>query len=124
MAFGLDRVAGPADAIAFDSGFGGMVYPLYGAKYTRPLCYLWPAAGIVAIPPETQWVVIDRSWNVGWSHPGVTHTGDFWLPFKRAVSPEDLALYNQMVRDPAFVLVYNNTVSNQFVFQRQAHGRP
>jgi hypothetical protein len=123
MAFAFDRVAGPADPVAFDSGFGGMSYPLYGAGFTRPVTYLRPAPGTVAIPPEALWVVVDRSWNVGWSHPGVTDTSQFGLPIRRAPSSEDLAVYQQLAKDPRFALVYADPAVNQFVFQRRQHAR-
>jgi hypothetical protein len=47
----LDRVAGPLDPVAFDSGYGAFVYPLYGVALTRPLVYLPRPAGSSVIPP-------------------------------------------------------------------------
>jgi hypothetical protein len=61
-------------------------------------------------------VVIDRKWNVGWSHPGATTTADFFLPMKRGASQEDLALVAQLTRDPEFALVYSDPGTNQWIF--------
>lgn len=119
MANALDQAAGPTDTIAFDSGFGGMVYPLYGAQLTRPVIFLRPSAGPVSIPPQAKWVVIDRAWNVGWSHPGVSDTGQFWLPIKRAPTAEDMALFTQLSKDPDFALVWVNPLGDQAIFQRR-----
>lgn len=121
MAFAFDRLAGPGDTVAFDSGFGGTVYPLYGKDLTRPLIFLRPGPGGYRIPPEAKWVLIDRAWNVGWSHPGVTTTADFSLPLRRAPTGDDLALATQMWNDPEFVLVYNDPSSNQAAFLRRTY---
>jgi len=119
---GVDRAAGPGDVIAFDSGFGGMVYPLYGRGFTRRVAYLRVAEGQpVSIPAEAKWVVTDRAWNVGWSHPGVTSAGDFWLPIRPAATREDLTLFNQLAKDPDFALVYHNAARNEAVFLRRRY---
>lgn len=120
----LDRVAGPYDPVAFDSGFGGMVYRLYGERLTRPVTFLRPSPRGVVIPSEVKWVVIDRAWNVGWSHPGVKDTGQFWLPIQRAPTTEDGALFGQLMKDPGFVLVYISNADDQAVFQRRPAAGP
>jgi hypothetical protein len=112
----VDQAAGPTDSIAFDSGYGAFVYPLYGVACTRPLVYLPRGSGNAQIPPGVKWVVIDRMWNVGWSHPGATTTADFFLPIKRGASQEDLALVSQMVKDPHFALVYSDPAHDQWAF--------
>ena len=113
----VDQVAGPEDSIAYDSGYGGFVYHLYGIGLTRPLIYLPRHPGPIAIPPGVKWVVIDRTWNVGWSHAGATTTAEFMLPaLGRGESPEDLALVNQMRRNRDFVEVFNRPRVNQWAF--------
>lgn len=120
----FDRVAGPTDPVAFDGGFGCFFYPLYGKNYTRPLHFVRHQPGPLLIPRESKWVVIDRSWNVGWSHPGVTSTADFKKPLKRAPSAEDKALFRQLTTDPEWALVIINTVQNQAVFLRRSELPP
>ncbi len=115
----IDKIAGPSDVIAFDSGFGGMVYRLYGAQLNRPVVFLQPKSGVFQIPAEAKWVVIDRSWNVGWSHPGVQDTSEFWLPTKRDPTDEDSVLVMQLSQDPAFALVYNDPANDQAIFLRR-----
>lgn len=112
----LDKVAGPEDPIAFDSGYGAFVYPLYGARLSRPLVYLARGPEGVRIPPGAKWVVIDRKWNVGWSHPGARTTADFFLPIQRGASQEDLELAMRLAKDPDYVLVYNAPADDQWVF--------
>jgi hypothetical protein len=63
-------------------------------------------------------VVIDRSWNVGWSHPGVTDTGQFDLPIQRAPTEEDEALCKQLQADPSFQLIYMRLDLDQAAFVR------
>lgn len=115
----MDHNAGPEDSIAYDSGFGGFFYPLYGPGLKRPLHFLQVRTTPVFIPPDAKWVVIDRSWNSDWSHPGVLSTGDFWKPWVSAPSAEDLIVVNQMLKDPRFVLVFANPGSAQAVFLRR-----
>jgi hypothetical protein len=112
----LDRIAEPGDKVAFDSGYGAFVYPAYGADLKRPLLYLPRGAGRAAIPPDVKWVVIDRKWNVGWSHPGAATTREFFLPARRGESVEDLALARQLWTDPDFALAYNDPASDQWIF--------
>jgi hypothetical protein len=118
----LDRNAGPLDEVAFDSGYGACVYPLYGAARTRPLSFLPHFPGPIPVPPTATWVVIDREWNVGWSHPGALTTAEFFGTPRRGESLEDLALALQLQRDPAFRLVYEDRVKNQWIFRRLGPG--
>jgi len=112
----VDQLAGPDDPVAFDSGYGGFVYPLYGAGLTRPLVFLPRRPGPIPIPPGVKWVVIDRSWNVGWSHPGATTMAEFMAPLKRGEVHEDLTLVEQMKRDPEFAEVVVPNRFNQWAF--------
>jgi hypothetical protein len=118
--FVLDRLAGPKDAIALDSGFGGMAYPLYGRNLTRPVYYLGTDPSRARIPDAVRWVVIDRAWNVGWSHPGVTTTADFFKPFGRAPTEEDAILFLRLSKDPAFKLAYLDKETDQAIFVRRS----
>lgn len=112
----LNQVAGPGDTVAFDSGYGAFVYPSYGMALTRPLVFLPRGPGKIPLPAGVKWVVIDRRWNVGWSHPGARTTADFFLPIRRGESREDMALFVQMSRDPDYALVYSDPQSDQWIF--------
>lgn len=122
--FGLYRafnqMARRGDGVAYDGGFGGFFYPLYGEDYRRPLHHISHRTSPIAVPAESVWVVIDRNWNVGWSHPGVTTTADFKKPIQRAPSEEDFALYRQLASDPAWVLVFVHPALNQWIFLRRS----
>ncbi len=122
--FGLyqafNQVAGPSDPVAYDGGFGGFFYPLYGPDLARPLRFIPHGAHPLPVPEESKWVVIDRAWNVGWSHPGVRSTAEFGRPIQRAPSEEDLELFGQLFADPAWALVYNDPGMNQAIFVRRS----
>jgi hypothetical protein len=119
VAEALNAMAGPGDCVAFDGGFGALFYPLYGPNLQRPLRFLVPAAGPVAIPDQAKWVVIDRSWNMGWSHPGVTSCADFFRPIHGLATAEDLAVFRQLAGDPAWQLVAADPENNEAIFLRK-----
>jgi hypothetical protein len=86
---------------------------------TRTILFLPPAAQRSHIPPEADWVIVDRSWNAIWGHPGLTDMGKFWTYFNRGKpAPEDVRLLELLRRDPAFELVYHAPRTNQAVFRR------
>jgi hypothetical protein len=114
----LNRIAGPQDTVAFDGGYGALYYSAYGNQLERPLCFLQPNPRKVAIPEKVQWVLIDRSWNSGWSHPGVTTTADFGLPINPKPSAEDRMVMEQLLRDPEWKLVYWKSENSQAIFRR------
>lgn len=116
----FSMMARRGDPVAYDGGFGGFFYPLYGEDFRRPLHHVSHHVQPVPIPAETIWVVIDRNWNVGWSHPGVTTTADFKKPIQRAPSEEDFTLFRQLSADPAWILVFVNPVQNQWLFLRRS----
>jgi hypothetical protein len=115
----FNAMAGSADSVAYDGGFGGFYYWLYGPELSRPLAYVSHKVHPIRIPEESKWVVIDRSWNVGWSHPGVTSAADFGRTSKRAPSQEDLECFAQLLTDPAWDLAYNDPGRNQAIFVRK-----
>ncbi len=116
----FDRHAGPKDAVALDGGFGALFYPIYGTRCERPLYFLKPSPGSVAIPGQAKWVVIDHSWNAGWSHPGATSTADFLLPSKGIATKEDKAVFLQLSKDPSWQLMYLDPSRDEAVFLRKA----
>lgn len=116
----LDRIAKPKDVVALDGGFGALFYPAYGTQLDRPLHFLKPDPKRVSIPADTKWVLIDRSWNSGWSHPGATTAADFWGPITPRPTTEDLALLAQLRRDPDWELIVINPPLVQAIFRRRA----
>ncbi len=116
----LDHVAGPKDSVALDGGYGALFYPIYGVRLERPVSFLRPSPGHVAIPDHVKWVLVDRSFNMHWSHPGVTSVADFWRPIKPRPTEEDLAVLRQLAKDPAWRLMYWNPSRNEAIFLRKA----
>jgi hypothetical protein len=116
----VDDYAGPDDVVAFDGAFDAWVYPLYGRSMRRKVVYLHDtASGHAVIPDDARWVAIDRSWNVVVGDPGWTDFGTYREHTLRGRPlPEDLALYEQLLRDPRFRLAYREEHANQAVFER------
>jgi len=118
----VDEQARMNETVAFDSGFGGMVYPIYGRGFTRRVVYIPVKKGQpVVIPKDVRWVVWDRNWNVGWSRPGVTSTRDLWKPVNPRPTEEDRMVFDLLSKDPEFVLLYHDPEGAEAVFLR---GRP
>jgi hypothetical protein len=115
----LDAVASPTDACAVDMSLDTWVYPAYGAAWTRRVEYLRPAEGEVTIPDDAQWVVVDRSWNAIFGHPGFVDMGKAYLLGRGKPSGEDLKVYRQLSADPRFELVYDDRTWNQALFRRR-----
>jgi hypothetical protein len=65
----VDRIAGPHDKIAIDSGFGSWIYPAFGRDLTRPV-QLLPGKGPLIVDSDARWVVIDRTYEAVWMRPG------------------------------------------------------
>ena len=119
----VDRVAGPNDTIAIDGAFGTWVYPAYGPQLTRNVVYLTPRSTPGSIPLRARWVIVDRSWNVTWSHPQFTDMGRFWRYIGRGTpSADDVRLLNLLLRDRRFRLIYYEPRMNQAVFWRVGSG--
>lgn len=115
----VDRLAGPADKIAVDGSFDTWVYPAYGSQLTREVIFLPQGTLPHEIPPDVQWIMIDRSWDALWSHPKLTDLGQIWSYIgKGEPTPEDVFLFNALSNNSSFELVYRNQVSNQAVFRR------
>ncbi|HEX8154680.1 MAG TPA: hypothetical protein VF698_16220, partial [Thermoanaerobaculia bacterium] len=116
----IDRVAGPYDGIAIDGAFETWSYPAWGEHLTRRVIFLPPDATPDTIPPDVQWVAIDRSWNALWGNPGFTDMGKLWRFIGRGkATPEDLRLYELLKRDPRFRLLFRDEQANQAVFLRR-----
>ena len=115
----VDRAAGPTDEIAFDGGFDGWSYYCFGAGLGRRVTYLHPERGLpVTIPASARWVVVDRIVNIDFGDPTFVATGDWRFLGKGKPSAEDLAVFEQVQRDPRFKLVYADGSKNQAVFER------
>lgn len=120
----FDAMAGPKDTVAFYGDFDGWVYPLYGEGLGRTVDLIDPhsvGSQNHGIPPGTQWVVVDRSFEAIWGHPAFKTMGDFeqclakWHP-----SPGDLVLIQGLLRDPAYEPIYVFPGRGQAIF----HLRP
>ena len=115
----VDRRAGPTDRIAFDASFGSWIHPAFGASLTRPVDFIEPGNGPPSIHPDTEWVVIDRGWNVVWHHPefrDLSQARDFLTRGK--VGAPDARVLRHVQNDPRFKVVYFNPKTYQAVFQR------
>jgi hypothetical protein len=115
----VDANAGPNDVIAFDGAFDAWIYPAYGAELSRRLIFLHADAAPPTIPSDADWVAIDRSWSCVFGHPKFVDFG-VWSKYilRGKALPEDLVVYNQLLTDPRFKLVYRDDRANQAVFKR------
>lgn len=123
----VDRAAGPTDRIAIDAAFDSWLYPAYGRDLSREIVFLPQARPDrpAIIPPDVRWVLVDRSWTALWGHPMLTDMGRFWKYRARGTPREkDLAIYQQLLADPRFALVFRDFRRNQAVFWRKVEGQP
>jgi hypothetical protein len=115
----VDRVAGPTDGIAFDGGFDSWSYYCFGAALGRHVTYLHATPGVpIVIPESARWVVVDRLVHIDFGHPSFANDGDWSFMGKGKATPGDLAVFEQMRKDPRFKLVYSYEEENQAVFAR------
>src|SRR5207237_1056540 len=97
----VDAYAGPDDIVAFDAAFDSWVYPAYGANLSREVVFLHPDGGPVTVPPDVQWVAIDRGWSCVFGHPlFVDFSEELWQKyiFRGAPLPEYLVVYRQLLQ--------------------------
>jgi hypothetical protein len=114
----LDRLAGPYDTVAVDSGFDTWLYPAMGERHTRRIEII--PSGSLAIPDDAQWVMVDKSWNVIWGSPAMTDLGKFRGNLEHGVpSADDTRVIRALLSDPRFALVYYDPRHNQAVFRRR-----
>lgn len=113
-----DRLAGPTDTIAVQSGFDSWIYPLYGSTLQRKLVFIRPGD---VIPAEAKYVVIDRAWNIIWGHPRFEHMGQYTRYLGQGhPSREDLAVLRDLWKRPSeYELVYYHPRGLQAVFRRR-----
>jgi hypothetical protein len=114
-----DRRAGPADRVAMDASFGSWIHPAFGAQLSRPVDFIQRGEGPPVLHPDTQWVVIDRGWNVVWNHPDfrdLSQARDFLI--RGRVAPPDERVLRHLQKDSRFKVVYFNPKTYQAVFQR------
>lgn len=111
----VDRLAGPQDTVAVDGGFDTWIYPAMGERHSRRIEFIAPGAAVV--PPEAQWVMVDKSWNAIWS--GVTDLGHVRGAIEHgAADTEDTRVIRALRKDRRFRLVYYDPRHNQAVFRR------
>lgn len=115
-----DRLAGPQDQIAIDGSFDTWTYPAYGEHLTRDVRFITSAA---EIPETTRWVIIDRSWHAAWGNPQLTDMGKFWrYILKGQPLPADVRVFNELMNDSRFALIFRDKAMNQAVFWRRVPG--
>jgi hypothetical protein len=120
----VDRVAAPQDTIAFLGGFDAWTYPAYGPDLSRNVHFLPLSATPADIPPQAQWIVIDRGWRIIWGDPSFEHMGQFDQKTARGrPGPDDLRLFESLRQDCRFALVYRDRRLNQALFVRVPPGR-
>jgi len=119
-ASGLDAVAGPEDHIAVDVGLDSWVYQLYGPKVTRTVTFLPRTDGPVPVPPDAEWVVVDRAITVLFGHPDFTDSSRWDLFGHGRPTAEETKVLRQLHADPEWVLLSYKPEWNQAVFRRRA----
>jgi hypothetical protein len=95
------------------------VYRVYGDELSREVTFLSGDPVAVRIPPDADWVIVDRPWNVAWGHPEFTDMGKLILMNKGTPSPEELALLERLVANPDFEPVFISPSRAQAVFRRR-----
>jgi len=111
----VDRAAGPRDTIAIDAAFGSWLYPAFGAQLERNVEFIQNGV----IPPDAQWVIVDRGFQAVWSHPDfhdLSQARQFLTRGKPA--PGDLQVVQELANDARFIRVYYDPKANQAVFRR------
>jgi len=121
----VDRLAAPDDSIAIDGSMETWIYPAFGRELTRNIVFISPGPGPVTIPDAARWAIVDRSLNSVWGHPDFHDLGQ-WRSYlgEGPLLPEDLRVYQALLRDPRWELVFNVRRGNQAVFRRRAPGAP
>lgn len=117
----VDRMAGPNDVIAVDGGVSTWTYPAFGQKLTRRVILLPPGKdGVVQVPDEAKWLIVDRSWSVIWGDPrfrSLSQTGRFLSQGKPGST--DVGAYERALHDDRFAAVTLRPQMLQGVFVRR-----
>lgn len=116
-----DRAAGPNDVMAVDAGSSIWIYPAYGPRLSRRVELLPRSTdGMLHVPDDARWVVVDRSWNVIWGDRRFRKLADYRKYLARGVpSAADMRVLDQMRNDPRFATVYVDPRTVQGVFVRR-----
>ena len=121
----VDRVASADDVVAVDLAYDSWTYPIFGKDFRRPVRFIPPApAGRAVIPPDARWVAIDRGQLEKFvDHPDLSDLS-LSMMWRYAgygpVRPEDGFVYEQLLRDPSFELVFHDLSGTQSLFRRRA----
>ncbi|HUJ15646.1 MAG TPA: hypothetical protein VL284_17800 [Thermoanaerobaculia bacterium] len=114
----LDRMAGPRDTVAVDCAFDTWIYLAMGEYHSRHLEFI--KAGAVQIPPDAEWVMVDRTWNLIWRDPRLTDMSQaFAAMFAGRPTMEDTRVIRALWNDRHWKLVYYRPRLNQAIFRRQ-----
>jgi hypothetical protein len=116
----VDRWAAADDTIAIDGSTETWIYPAFGRELTRNIVFIAPDPGPVTIPDAARWAIVDRSLNSVWGHPDFHHLGQ-WRRYlgEGPLLPEDLRVYQALLLDPRWELVFDVRRGNQAVFRRR-----
>jgi hypothetical protein len=116
----VDERAAPDAVVAFEGAFDSWVYPIFGASLSRRVVFLHSDRGPVKIPANVSWVAIDRWWHCAFGSPEFTDFSQWQHFLEGTPEPADLVVYNQLLADPHFQLVFRSDRTNQAVFMRIA----
>jgi hypothetical protein len=115
----VDRIAGPHDKIAIDSGFASWIYPAFGRDLTRPV-QLLTGRGPLMVDSDARWVVIDRTYEAVWYRPAYRDLSQaFSLSRYGTLSPEGKLFLQQALALPGFRPLYVNLAFGQAVLVRR-----
>jgi hypothetical protein len=116
----IDRTAGPDEGIAIEAADAAWLYPVFGAKLTRPVQLIPFGETNPRIASNVNWIIIDRTFASVWKHPRfetLSETRDYLARGPGKLDGDPLFLRLRANRD--FRLVAYEPTSGQAVFRRR-----
>lgn len=115
----LDAIAGPHDKVAIDATWATWIHPIFGAQLARPVYFIPAGDGPVQIPADTDWVVVERAYDVIWGNQNMKTLADTRRLFhQNAPGPAELRVVRALSQDPNFRKVWSDPRRNQAIFKR------
>ncbi len=115
----IDRSLPDDASVAYDGGYDGWTYPLYGRHLSRKVSLILQKNGPYIPGPDVGWVAIDYSFIKVWGNPllqCMNQTNIYFL--QGTLSTMDRRVFDSLQHNPDFKLVYFLPDQFQAVFRR------